>query len=352
MRRLASSALVCAALGIATAAGAQPDAAQVRKAASEFDEGTRAYKAEEYEEAASRFEAADQAVPSPAALRLAMRSRAEAGQGSRAATLAGLALARYPKDDKTAELARAIIEAHGPDLHRVRVSCASPCVLAVGTRSIHGAHTTRWELYLDPGKHQIAASFFGGVSGGRVLIEASEGGESSMRFEPNEEPDDGPNAVVAPPPPTDGWGEDPKPDDVPPDDPAGPDEAEDGSGLHPAFFVAGLVATAGLGGVTIWSGIDTQNNPGEDVVREACVGQGEDCPEYQDGVDRQNRTNILIGATAGTAALTLLVGTLLTDWGGSSDDDDDAAARVRVLPSVSPAPQGHAVVTMSARGRF
>jgi len=350
MPRWVSSALICAVLGVATAAGAQPDAAQVREAASEFDEGTRAFKAQEYEEAASRFEAADDAVPSPAALRLAIRSRAKAGQASRAATLAALALARHPKDDKTATLARAVVDEHSGELQQVRVSCASPCVLAVGTRSIHGSHSTRWELYLDPGKHQVAASFFGGVSGGRVLIEASAGGESSMRFEPTEG-SEGDSGAVVPPPPSDGWGDDPKPDDVPTEKPARPDDSDDGGGLSPAFFVAGLVATGVLGGVTIWSGIDTQNNPGEEVVREACVGQGPDCPEFQDGVDRQNRTNILIGVTAGTAAVTLLVGTLLTDWGGSSDDEP-AASSVRVLPAVAPGPQGQALFTMSARGRF
>src|SRR5690606_37522280 len=73
---------------------------------------------------------------------------------------------------------------------------------------------------------------------------------------------------------------------------------------HPGVFIALSVATAGVGAATIWSGVDTLNNPGTDAVREACRGQGTACPEYQLGREKQLRTNILIGATAGTALLT------------------------------------------------
>ena len=52
---------------------------------------------------------------------------------------------------------------------------------------------------------------------------------------------------------------------------------------------------------------------------EACAGQGTDCPEYQEGLDKQLRTNILIGATAGAAVITAVFGIFVSDWG--SDDE-------------------------------
>ena len=43
---------------------------------------------------------------------------------------------------------------------------------------------------------------------------------------------------------------------------------------------------------------------------------------FNRGQDLERRTNILIGVTAGMAALTL-VSALLTDWSGSDDDETD-----------------------------
>jgi hypothetical protein len=100
-------------------------------------------------------------------------------------------------------------------------------------------------------------------------------------------------------------------------------ETDDSWGIHPAPFIVGLIATAALGGVTIWSGVDTLNNPGPDAVRAACAGKDENCPLYQDGQAKEVRTNALIGATAGTAAITLVLA-IVTDWGGSEDPVSEA----------------------------
>ncbi|MCC6526574.1 MAG: hypothetical protein IT373_28255, partial [Polyangiaceae bacterium] len=85
------------------------------------------------------------------------------------------------------------------------------------------------------------------------------------------------------------------------------------------FFVS-LVATVGVGATTIWSGVDTVKNPGADAVRAACQGLGSDCPEYQDGRQKQLRTNVLIGVTAGLGVLTAVFAGV-SDWaalGGGS----------------------------------
>ena len=90
--------------------------------------------------------------------------------------------------------------------------------------------------------------------------------------------------------------------------------------MPPLVFFVGAGATAVLGGVTIWSGIDTVNNPGKAAVRADCVGQGTSCSEYQDGRNKQLRTNILIGATSVVGAATAVIGAFFTNWSGSPKD--------------------------------
>jgi hypothetical protein len=303
----------------ATAAHAGPDPSKLRAAADSFEAGAKSYKDGKHEEAAAHFEAADAAVPSSKALRFAIRARAEAGQASRAATLAALALERYSDDAETKKLATETIEKLGPGLHRAEVSCASPCLLAVGTRIVPGEANTRWVVYLDPGSQSLGASF-GKVAAPEQTIDAAAGGSSEVRFAPKKKKAD-------PEPPPSGGGM-PVGTDTPDDQPEGPPKDDDWR-IHPAPFVVGIIATAGLGGTTIWSGIDTMNNPGADAVREECRGQGEDCELYQEGQSKELRTNALIGATAGVAAVTVVLA-IVTDWDG--DPDPEKAAINEPLP--------------------
>lgn len=325
------------------ASAAGPDAAQVRLASDEFDAGARSFKEKDYGTAASHFEAADDAAPSAKVLRLAIRARLEAGQPSRAATLAALALSRYPTDAETKTLAEEVVAKHRGTLHEVEVSCITPCILAAGSRAIHGEATTRWTLYLDPGTTTLSGSFIGNLGSAEATVEAVIGGRTTLRLEP-------PSDTPAPPPsgPKD-------PENKPPasgnDEPITVDTG--GSGLPPWVFFVGAAVTVGAGGATVWSGLDAQNNPGVDVVREACAGRGMDCPEYQDGVSRQNRTNILIATTAGAGVVTLVIGAFLTDWGGdeapSGSGQRPASPSVALLPAAVVTDEG---ATLFATGRF
>lgn len=282
-----------------------PDAARVRQAAEQFDAGVAAYKAKDFESAASHFEAADAAVATPKALQRAIRARIEAGQPSRAATLAALALDRYGSDEATAKLARETMAKLEPTLVRVNVSCASPCVLAVGTRSVPGESATRWIVYLDPGKTSLGASFFGGASSAPHEVAGKAGEAVDVRFEPEEAAKP---AVVAPVPVA------PAPDPPKADPPKDTPKEEPAKGISPAFFGVGLAITAGLGATTIWSGIDTIQNPGADAVKKACQAQSPSCNTLNEqGVAHQRRTNILIGATAGAGAATVVLA-IFTRW--------------------------------------
>lgn len=329
-------------------ASATPDPAKLRAAADSFEAGAKAYKDGRFEEAAAHFEAADAAVPSSKALRFAIRARTEADQASRATTLAALALDRYPDDAETKKLATETIDKLGSGLHRAEVSCASPCLLAVGPRIVHGEAATRWVVYLDPGKQSIGASF-GKIAAPERAVDASAGGSSAVRFAPAEgsrTPKGDAGAGGATPGGGTGGA-----------DVGTGEEPEKDWRIHPAPFVVGVIATAALGGTTIWSGIDTMNNPGADAVREGCRGQGEDCELYQEGQSKELRTNALIGATAGVAVVTVVLA-IVTDW----DGDDGPKETGRKSPPPLWVDVGSGIgsyggsqdqrVTLGYRGRF
>jgi hypothetical protein len=92
---------------------------------------------------------------------------------------------------------------------------------------------------------------------------------------------------------------------------------------------AGL--TAASAAFTVWSGIDTQNNPGKDAVRNACMGLGESCPAYQQGLSSQLRTNVALAVTGVLGVATAGIGIFYTDW--SAHDRGHAG---RTTPRIKP----------------
>jgi hypothetical protein len=109
----------------------------------------------------------------------------------------------------------------------------------------------------------------------------------------------------------------------------------------------GLGATVVLAGVTVWSGLDTRNNPGRDTVERECVNLGESCPAYQDGLSRQRRTNILLGTTIGIGVLTGVI-SALTRWGGTKEARPAPTTGWKITPSVG----WNGGVQAGAVGRF
>jgi len=318
MARLpALAALLAIALVQAPAlADKAPDAAQIRQAAEQFDAGAAAYTQGEFAEAASHFEAADAIVQSPQALRQAIRARQAAGQTARAATLAAQALERYPDDETTKTLARETLDKVAATLFKLTISCASPCVLAEGTRTIPGEANARWTVYLVPGKTSLSASFVGDAGAARHEVNATAGGSGELRLEPEAQRAPSHNPPETNPTTQDKTAKPPvnkAEETIAPNPPT----AAPSSGLPKAVFFVGLAATAGALGATIWSGLDTLDSPGVDAVRAACAGKDETCPLYQEGRSKQTRTNILIGATAGTAAITAAIGIFFTNWRGA-----------------------------------
>jgi hypothetical protein len=339
--------------GASPSSKSAPDPAQLRAAAEAFDAGGAAFKKKDFDAAATSFEAAYVAVPTAKALRLAIRSRSEAGHGARAASLAALAQSEYAGDDATQKLANETIEQLVPLLQRVQVTCSPACSLAVGTDPpLLGQPSTRWTAYVDPGRVTFRATFVDGAGEASKEIAATAARTTTLAFEakPKAAPVPVPAPVpVAPPPPPPEPKVAPKPEPPPapvvePPVAPPPDAPTPSKGLPKAVFFTGLAATAVLGGVTIWSGVDTLKNPGADAVRAACAGKGEACPEYEAGRAHQTRTNVLVGVTLGGAVVTGILGAV-TNWRGARP----AASSTRLAPTGAVVPGG---ASLGAVGSF
>jgi hypothetical protein len=98
-------------------------------------------------------------------------------------------------------------------------------------------------------------------------------------------------------------------------------------GWSPTVFFVGVGLTVAAGGVTVWSGIDTKNNPGPEKVKAECAAGDTNCDLYKEGRSKQLRTNVLIGVTSALAVGTGLIGALAVDWGGSSSDSSARTKR-------------------------
>jgi hypothetical protein len=324
-------ALLMVAPGVALADDApEPTPAQIRAAAEAFDRGREAYKDDEFLEAAEQFERADANAPSTTALELALRSREKAGNADRAATLAALALSRHPEHDGLQKLATEILKRRRGELFQLAVSCAEPCELVADSKIVHGARALERTVYLLPGQHSVVAGFGEGRTATQS-VEAAAGGSGELAFEAPAQP----TAAETPATTTTTTTEPAPVVDTPP--------KKESSGWSPAVFWTGAAVTAAAGAFTIWSGVDTLNDPGADYVRDLCAEEGENGPNcqsaYNEGRDKQFRTNIAIGATAVLGVATILIGAFATDWSGGSDEAARLPARRKsALPDVRVAP--------------
>ena len=313
-----------------------PTPAQVRVAAEAFDLGRQSSKDGRYTEAAEQFERADSNAPSSTALELAIRARDKAGDLDRAGTLAALALLLYPDDENIAKIAPDVVSRAGATTFELTVTCAEPCEIADGQQIVHGNAARQRTLFLAPGTHQLRAGFGAGKTESKS-IDAVAGGSGTLDFSgPKAEPE---TPEVAPPP-------EPKEDQPPP-----AEEEPKRSGLPPTVVWIGVGATAVSGGVAIWSGIDTVNNPGADKVKAECAKGDTNCELYKQGRSKQTRTNVLIGVTGGLAVATGLIAALAVDWGPPSlPGVDSGKSKVRIRPyfsySLTNGP------TLGARGSF
>jgi hypothetical protein len=312
-QRLASVLVVCSLAWAPAARGADATPEQLQFAAQEHDLGYRAYVAKQFEEAGTHFENAFFAAPNPAELRSAIRARRDAGQNARAATLASIGKRKYADDVALGKLADETIAAARPKVYEVHVTSAEECNAAVDAKVVAAEKATDFRFFVDPGHHDLLVGWSDDRSS-KVAIDATAGGTRELSLPPPPHPVKKPHAPIPVATPTSS-----KP-------------------FGPAVFIVGLGLTAAAGGVTIWSGIDTLNNPGPNAVKADCVGQTTSCAAYQQGLSSQLRTNVLIGVTGGLGLVTAVVGIFFTQWShpDARAAEHPADAAFRVTPLLGP----------------
>jgi hypothetical protein len=296
---VAAFAIVMATAGSALSQEAPATATngeRLHAAALEFDAGRRAYLERRYEDASIHFENAYNDAPRREALRSAIRSRREAGQLARAATLARLAERSYD-DEETATLVRETLADATAKLHELTVRCSPACRVAIDAHAVALRADAETRAFVEPGPHDVLVTW-DGERVARFSIEGRAGGSEER-------------ALEAPPPPpgAPAAGNREQPSPASPDEPRKP--------LSPIVFIAAAGVTGALATITVVSAVDAANDPGRDAVRRDCVGLGDSCPTYQRALDAQLRTNVLLGATVLAAATTVVIGAFFTDWSRS-----------------------------------
>lgn len=271
---------------------------------------------------------------------MAIKARKEAGQLARSATLCVKAQSLYPDDADTARLTENVLVEVAPKLQKVTIRCEPSCNLSFDDKLMTDQPVATQVLYAAAGPHRLVAGWSNERTQARAL-EATEGTSVELSFKApvDAAPDIRIQAHTPAVPNT------AAPTPVTPPSDAPPARATSSGGLPPVVFAIGAGATAVLGGVAVWSGLDTRNNPGPDTVRRACVGLGPDCPEYQDGIAKERRTNYLWVGTAAAGVTTGLIA-IFTDWGGTHKAVSGRGARVVPVVGLS---EGW---TVGATGRF
>jgi hypothetical protein len=323
---------------------ATPGADQIQFAAREHDLGYRAYLNKQYDEAASHFENAFFAAPNPAELRSAVRARRDAGELARAATLGAIGQRRFPDDAATNRVAADAIAQARPHVYEVQLASSAEYSVAIDEKIVAAERAKESRLFVNPGAHELLVSWSDDRNT-RIPIDAKEGGSQSLQLEPPASPVPAVPPIPAPVPVASPVLV-PAPVTVPPAvGPVPPPSASKPFG--PAVFITGAALTAIGAGFTVWSGIDTVNNPGADRVKAECSAGKSDCPNlYQTGRNAQTRTNVLVGVTSGVAALTAIVGLFFTQWSPAvATVGTHAAPPPRLLPVLGIGPPRDVIMT-------
>jgi hypothetical protein len=297
----------------------EPSAADRQAAGQAYDRATAAYLSRNYGQAATLFETAYRLAPSSAALLQAVRSHERAGNQVRAATLALRLQAFYGSEDAARRQAEQTIGATSGQLLRIDVTCRGACTL-----ELDGVIQEHTSFFATPASaHTVRASFETGPV--EREVSGAAGTTSSLTF-------DAPAAQVAEVATEQGTTSSTETST------SGTTTPVDtgGGGLSPAFFVAGLVGTAVVGGVLVWSGVDTLGGVSAYEAMPTVEG-------LRDGQSRELRTNVLIGVT-GALALTTLVFAILTDWDGTPASAEPSVQASAIL--------GPDVAALQLAGRF
>jgi hypothetical protein len=277
------------------------------RAASLFDRATLALQRRDFGAAAEDFERAHRLVPNATAAAYALRSYLKANRLDRAALLAET-LRESTSEGELRSLCDTVLDEAERTYARVSVDCSRPCTWTLDTpqNDPDAPMAPRWELYLPPGKHSLFVRFANGATARRlVALEPRERRE--ITFDENREPTEAVRPLSS----------------STAEDVDAPSTAEH-RGLPTVYFWSAAALTTAGALLTTASGLDTLYRPGPDRVREECAQGDVHCPLYQEGLDKQRRTNVLLVTTAVLGASTAVLGLFYTNW---SHDSEHPTAR-------------------------
>jgi hypothetical protein len=310
--------MLAGAIAVATASAAgsaRADDADVAAAArAAYDRGKAAFEAKRYAEAANAFARADALAPNAVALASALKVAALADDPALAMTLAERAEQRAGVGEEALAAARKLREKFASRAGKLTVRCASACTATVDAEAFP-VDRPRW---VTAGAHALEVSAGGATTKQTIVVE----GEKSVEWQA---PTMGPQAAPNPVPSVE-MGPQAAPNPAPPlaapvaKGPPVAAPAPETSGISPAWFFVGLGVTAAVGGVTLWSGLDTLSKHSDFVEGRTL--------DPSDGKAAQMRTNVLIGVTAGAGVATAAIGIFAVRWRAPK-----SAASIQLTPA-------------------
>lgn len=262
-----------------------------RQAAQDFAEGDRAFKTGDYRGAAEAYERAYRRVPHHSALWNAARAWHRAGELTRAANLYARYLREAPPNSRDRDSAQRSLNEISSRLARLEIHATD-----VGDVRVDGQPLEGTVIYVTPGAH---------------VVEGHSSDEHVVRQEQNVRAGDTVSVALVPPnTPTVAAPTQP-PSSVTP--PPKPNPATEGwAGLPKWTIYGGAGLTAVLAGLTVASGIDTNS-------QKTTFTNDPTQSNLDSGLDKEHRTNILLGITGGVAALTAVAAIFFVDWEGAPD---------------------------------
>jgi hypothetical protein len=315
-------------------AGGTATAEDRKQAAKDFAEGDRAFKDGDFRHAAESYERAYKRVPHYSALWNAARSWDHAGEPARAANLYSRYLREAPPRARDRNSAQRLLHALSNRLARLEIHATDVTDVRVDDSPVDAS-----SVYVTPGAHVVE----GKASDGTVVRQSSDvqaGDVMSVALVPSAAGSAASSAAPSPAPASAASGASPAGTS-----PATTDEAQSaqphGSSSRrwsPVFVYFGGAVTLALGGITIWSGLDT-------LQQKDTFDKNPTQANLDSGKTKELRTNVLIGATAAVGVVTVVTALFLIDWKGDHNSENK--------PDASPSVQlGAGLGSLVVRGEF
>lgn len=288
---------------------------QRRAAAQLYADAQSAAMGGDYARAAALFDQANATMPTPQALRATIQVYLAADQPLTALERAEELLRRYPYDRTSRSLALETIDQHASRFVRVLVTCDAECVVQTGEARAPGEPGRSHVVYVNAGRRDISARFDDGSTVTK-LIRRAAGQAVSLAFER-------PLSPAITPGELDGGAPAPGEDEPTSDQGASAPATAAARAVAPVMdrfapprlpLLAGGVLTAGLGVAAVLSHRDA-------VALEQSAA---------DPTSAQQRTRILVGATALSAVTTLAVSIIWARSAGARAQPDRSTLAVAI----------------------